>query len=70
MARDLWDMIFGLFGIQWMMPRRVVDLLVVCMAECGNIGIALFGVLFHIVCFGVCGRKEMLESSREVNGTS
>jgi hypothetical protein len=49
MARDLWDMIFGLFGIQWMMPRRVVDLLAVCMAECGNIGIALFGVLFHIV---------------------
>jgi hypothetical protein len=27
MARDLWDMVFSLFGIQWVMPRRVVDLL-------------------------------------------
>jgi hypothetical protein len=27
MARDLWDMVFSLFRIQWAMPRRVVDLL-------------------------------------------
>ena len=27
MARELWDMVFTIFGIQWVMPRRVVDLL-------------------------------------------
>uniref|UniRef100_A0A2N9IEM8 Reverse transcriptase zinc-binding domain-containing protein n=1 Tax=Fagus sylvatica TaxID=28930 RepID=A0A2N9IEM8_FAGSY len=26
-AKELWDMIFGLFGIQWVMPKRVIDLL-------------------------------------------
>ena len=27
MAQDLWDMVFSLFGIQWVMPKRVVELL-------------------------------------------
>uniref|UniRef100_A0A2N9IS02 Reverse transcriptase zinc-binding domain-containing protein n=1 Tax=Fagus sylvatica TaxID=28930 RepID=A0A2N9IS02_FAGSY len=26
-AKELWDMVFGLFGIQWVMPKRVIDLL-------------------------------------------
>ena len=26
-AKELWDMIFTLFGIQWVMPRRVVEML-------------------------------------------
>ena len=26
-ARELWDIAFALFGVQWMMPRGVVDLL-------------------------------------------
>jgi hypothetical protein len=25
-AKELWDMIFGLFGIQWVMPKRVIEL--------------------------------------------
>jgi hypothetical protein len=25
-AKELWDMIFGLFGLQWVMPKRVMDL--------------------------------------------
>uniref|UniRef100_A0A2N9FU80 Reverse transcriptase domain-containing protein n=1 Tax=Fagus sylvatica TaxID=28930 RepID=A0A2N9FU80_FAGSY len=25
-AKELWDMVFGLFGIQWVMPKRVIDL--------------------------------------------
>jgi hypothetical protein len=25
-AKELWDMIFGLFGLQWVMPKRVIDL--------------------------------------------
>ena len=27
MARELWDMVFTLFGIQWVMPGRLIDLL-------------------------------------------
>jgi hypothetical protein len=26
-ARELWALIFGLFGVEWIMPRRVIDLL-------------------------------------------
>ena len=25
-AKELWDMIFALFGVHWVMPRRVIDL--------------------------------------------
>jgi hypothetical protein len=25
-AKELWDMIFALFGIHWVMPKRVIDL--------------------------------------------
>ena len=25
-ARELWDMVFGLFGVHWVMPRTVLDL--------------------------------------------
>ena len=25
-AKELWDMVFGLFGIQWVMPKRAIDL--------------------------------------------
>jgi hypothetical protein len=26
-AKELWDMIFGLFGLQWVMPKTVLDLM-------------------------------------------
>jgi hypothetical protein len=26
-ARDLWDMVFCLFGVDWVMPREMLDLL-------------------------------------------
>uniref|UniRef100_A0A2N9HBH8 Reverse transcriptase zinc-binding domain-containing protein n=1 Tax=Fagus sylvatica TaxID=28930 RepID=A0A2N9HBH8_FAGSY len=29
-AKELWDMIFGLFGLQWVMPKRVMDLFSCC----------------------------------------
>jgi hypothetical protein len=25
-AHELWDMVFGLFGVHWVMPRTVLDL--------------------------------------------
>ena len=27
LAREMWDFVFALFGIYWVMPRRVFDLL-------------------------------------------
>lgn len=27
LAREMWDFVFALFGIYWVMPRRVIDLL-------------------------------------------
>jgi hypothetical protein len=26
-VRELWNMVFQMFGVEWVMPRRVVDLL-------------------------------------------
>jgi hypothetical protein len=26
-ARDLWNLVFRMFGVEWVMPRRVVELL-------------------------------------------
>jgi hypothetical protein len=26
-ARELWNVIFSLFGVEWIMPRRVIELL-------------------------------------------
>ena len=25
-AKELWDMVFAMFGVHWVMPRRVIDL--------------------------------------------
>ncbi len=49
MTQDLWDMVFSLFGIQWVMSRRVIDLLACWQGRLVGIGIALFGVLSLIV---------------------
>jgi hypothetical protein len=36
MARELWNMVFSLFGIQWVMLRRVVDLLACRLGRTGE----------------------------------
>ena len=35
-ASELWDMVFGLFGVHSMMPKDVVDLLVCCQGRLGR----------------------------------
>jgi hypothetical protein len=43
---DLWDMVFSLFGVSWVMPKGLEDL--------------LFGRLSLIVSYGLSGVREML----------
>ena len=35
-AQDLWSMVLCLFGIYWIMPKRVVDLLACWKGNCGR----------------------------------
>ena len=36
MARELWSMVFGLFGVHWMMPCHVLHLWDNWQVRCGN----------------------------------
>ena len=58
----LWSMVFGLFGIHWVMPHKVIE-----MFNCWP-GKSSSGGLCHIVCVGVFDRNEMLDALRIVNG--
>ena len=49
LARELWDTILVLFGVQWVTPRRVMDLLAVGKENWDDIGIMRFGKSFLIV---------------------
>ena len=50
-ANELWDLVLSLFGMHWVMPRRVVDLLACWQGGLGWVGIETlrFGRLFLIV---------------------
>ena len=54
--RDLWDLVFSIFGVDWVMPRWVMELLV------------LYGVWFHTASCGACGEKGMFRPLRGVKG--
>jgi hypothetical protein len=36
MATDMWSMVFGMFGVQWVMPRTVMDLFSCWMGRLGQ----------------------------------
>jgi hypothetical protein len=36
MAADLWSLVFGLFGVQWVMPRSVLDLFSCWLGQLGH----------------------------------
>jgi hypothetical protein len=36
MAADLWSLVFGLFGVQWVMPRSVLDLFSCWLGQLGR----------------------------------
>uniref|UniRef100_A0A2N9J333 Reverse transcriptase zinc-binding domain-containing protein n=1 Tax=Fagus sylvatica TaxID=28930 RepID=A0A2N9J333_FAGSY len=63
-AREVWLFIFNIFGIQWVMPSGVLDLL-----SCWGIaaiasGFGSCGTWSLFACFGVFGGREMLEVLR------
>ena len=48
-ANELWATVLSLFGMHWVMPRRVVDLLDCWQGSLAGIKILRFGRLFLIV---------------------
>ena len=48
-ARDLWDMIFALFGAQLVMPKGVKNYYLVGRIDLGDIETVQYGRPFHIV---------------------
>ena len=64
-ARELWDLVFVLFGVQWVMPRTVLDLFFpVGRGPVVVVGVPRCGGLFLTVFFGVFGWKETLGTLR------
>ena len=48
-ALELWDMVFGLFGVCWVMPFSVVGLLACWQGRFAAIVMEIFGWLFLTV---------------------
>ena len=68
MAFEMWSMIFCLFGICWVMPQRVVDLL-----DCWSCNFRqhcniVFGGLCRTAWCGVSGGNKILKALRVANG--
>jgi hypothetical protein len=58
-ASALWNNIFSCFGISWVMPRSVLDL-VTCWWKAGRSGSATSWKMVPICLFGVFGEKKTL----------
>ena len=48
-SKEVWDLVFALFGVQWVMPRRVADLLASGRDVLEGTSIVQFGSVFLIV---------------------
>ena len=46
-AIDLWDMVFCLFGVDWVMPREILDLLSCCLSCLGEFNGAIWSMILH-----------------------
>ena len=66
-AYELWSMVFDLFGTHWVMPYKIIELLVSWQGKFGRHRNTDFGVLCQIVYFGGSG---MLDILRTLNGQS
>ena len=59
-GRELWDMVFSLFGIHWVMPLQVVDLLASWLYKCSrHKSMVIWSMIPHCLC-GVFGRRGMV----------
>jgi hypothetical protein len=61
-ASELWSSIFNLFGVVWVMPRRVIDLLNSWGVRLGVVQLGKLGSWLHCVYGGVFGGRGMLET--------
>jgi hypothetical protein len=64
-ATCLWHYVFTLFGMEWVMPQKVIDLFA-CWSQVGGGGtyLELFGGWLHCASFGAYGGRGMHESLR------
>ena len=49
LARELWTLVFSLFGMYWVMPKRLSMFLLVGRVDWGGIRTGIFGKLSRIV---------------------
>ena len=59
-ALELWDIVFGLFGVCWVMPMFVLSFLLAGKVDLVAIVMEIYELLFLIVWCGVFGRKEIV----------
>jgi hypothetical protein len=59
-ARDLWSSIYNLFGVVWVMPRRVIDVLNSWGVRLGMVQLGKLGNWLHCAFGGVYGGRGML----------
>ena len=53
-AKELWNMVFSLFGVHWVMPCHVVDLLASWSYECSRCkSLVIWSVIPHCIMRGI-----------------
>jgi hypothetical protein len=68
MANALWNTIFSLVGLLWVMPSQVVDLFACWKGQFFGRSGTLYGRWFRLALCGVFGGREMIGVLKIVNG--
>jgi hypothetical protein len=66
-AMEVWNMVFQLFGVMWVMPGRLKDCLGSWRGQKDNSTVIQYGEWLLCACCGVYGEKGMQEILRIVN---
>ena len=57
-ARELWALVFSMFGVWWVMPRHVVDLLACWTGRtCRCRAATIWGLIPHYLMWVICGER-------------
>ena len=56
-ARDCWSFVFCLFGVQWVMPQKVIESLACWEGHLADIEMDIFGMLSLYMCCGLFGEN-------------